>query len=88
MTEENAIGGVFLAHIRSDGGNPVPHPLPEHLGKVADLAAEFAAGCYPHPRSFQPFPLMGLPGVTPANETASYYDDRWQFRPGRGRRGV
>ena len=43
MTEENAIGGVFLAHIRSDGGNPVPHPLPEHLGKVADLAAEFAA---------------------------------------------
>jgi len=64
-------------------------PLVTQLAEVdRRLAAEFAAGCYPHPRSFQPFPLMGLPGVTPANETASYYDDRWQFRPGRGRRGV
>lgn len=33
----------------------------------------------------QPLPLLGIPGVTPDSELASYYDDRWQFRPGRQR---
>lgn len=30
-----------------------------------------------------PLPLLGLPGMTPANEDPAYYDDTWQFRPGR-----
>jgi hypothetical protein len=30
----------------------------------------------------------GLPGVTADSETAAYYDDRWQFRPGRSSAGV
>ncbi|WP_374691955.1 DUF3025 domain-containing protein [Accumulibacter sp.] len=49
------------------------------------LAADFAVGRYREPRVWQPLPLLGLPGVTPENENAAYYDDQWQFRPGRGR---
>lgn len=47
------------------------------------LAGELAAGEYADPRAFHPLPLMGLPGVTPDSETAAYFDDDWQFRPGR-----
>ncbi|HLO65211.1 MAG TPA: DUF3025 domain-containing protein, partial [Azonexus sp.] len=35
------------------------------------------------PHDFQPLPLLGIPGVTPENENPAYYDDTWQFRPGR-----
>ena len=52
------------------------------------LADELAGGKMLLPQAFHPLPLMGLPGVTPASEHATYYDDRWQFRPGRGTRGV
>lgn len=52
------------------------------------LAAELAAGHHADPRALHPLPLMGLPGVTPDNENADYYDDTWQFRPGRRNRGV
>jgi hypothetical protein len=34
-------------------------------------------------RSFQPLPLLGIPGVTPASEDPAYYDDTRQFRPKR-----
>lgn len=70
---------------------------PDWLGQplaaqVADidcrLAAEFAAGRYEAPRVWQPLPLLGLPGVTPENESAAYYDDEWQFRSGRSRQRV
>lgn len=47
------------------------------------LAAELAAGAYAEPRDLHPLPLMGFPGLTPDSETAGYYDDSWQFRPGR-----
>lgn len=40
-------------------------------------------GAYLRPRDFQPLPLLGIPGVTPENEDPAYYDDTWQFRPGR-----
>ncbi|EXI76181.1 MAG TPA: DUF3025 domain-containing protein [Candidatus Accumulibacter phosphatis] len=57
--------------------------------QVADvdrrLAAGFAGRQYLTPRVWQPLPLLGLPGVTPENESADYYDDQWQFRPGRSR---
>ena len=32
---------------------------------------------------WQPLPLLGIPGVTPANEAPAYYDDTRQFRPPR-----
>jgi len=47
------------------------------------LAEELAAGRHGVPRELQPLPLLGLPGVTPDNENPLYYDDTWQFRPGR-----
>lgn len=48
------------------------------------LAADLASGRYQRPRDFQPLPLLGIPGVTPDSEDPAYYDDTWQFRPGRG----
>ena len=50
----------------------------------ARLAADLASGRYQRPRDFQPLPLLGIPGVTPDSEDPAYYDDTWQFRPGRG----
>lgn len=47
------------------------------------LAADVAAGRFVRPRDLQPLPLLGIPGVTPASENPTYYDDTWQFRPGR-----
>jgi hypothetical protein len=49
------------------------------------LALDLASGRYQRPRDFQPLPLLGIPGVTPASEDPAYYDDTWQFRPGRAR---
>lgn len=49
----------------------------------ARLAADLSSGRYTRPRDFQPLPLLGIPGVTPDSESPSYYDDTWQFRPGR-----
>ncbi|WP_374341432.1 DUF3025 domain-containing protein [Azonexus sp.] len=53
----------------------------------ARLAADLASGLYVRPRDFQPLPLLGIPGVTPDSESPAYYDDAWQFRPGRRRSG-
>lgn len=47
------------------------------------LAADLASGRYQRPRDFQPLPLLGIPGVVAASEDPAYYDDAWQFRPGR-----
>lgn len=64
-------------------------PLPLQLADLDQrLAGELAAGAYADPCDLQPLPLMGFPGVTPDNECADYYDDAWQFRPGRRRAGV
>ena len=48
------------------------------------LAARLAAtiGDF-RPRSLAPLPLLGIPGVTPASESAGYYRDTRQFRPQR-----
>jgi hypothetical protein len=58
---------------------------PEPLNAAVDarLAADLTSGRYIRPRDFQPLPLLGIPGVTPENESPAYYDDTWQFRPGR-----
>ena len=47
------------------------------------LSTDLAGGRYIRPGDFQPLPLLGIPGVTPDNENPAYYDDTWQFRPGR-----
>jgi hypothetical protein len=41
------------------------------------------AGRFTRPRDFQPLPILGIPGVVPENADPAYYDDAWQFRPGR-----
>lgn len=64
-------------------------PLCVQLGELDQrLSGELATGAYSVPHDLQPLPLMGFPGVTPDSECAAYYDDTWQFRPGRRRRGV
>jgi hypothetical protein len=55
--------------------------LPSTLDE--QLAALLSSGKYTRPRDFQPLPLLGIPGVTPDSEEAVYYDDTYQFRPGR-----
>lgn len=59
--------------------------MPDALNAAVDcrLAADLSSGRYVRPRDFQPLPLLGIPGVTAASEDAAYYDDAWQFRPGR-----
>lgn len=47
------------------------------------LANDFASARHATPRHFQPLPLLGIPGLTPDSEDPAYYDDTWQFRPGR-----
>ena len=47
------------------------------------LAADLCSDRYLRPRDFQPLPVLGIPGVTPASEDPAYYDDAWHFRPGR-----
>ena len=59
-------------------------PVAEQLVAVdALLAADLSSGRYTHPRDFQPLPLLGIPGVVPESANPAYYDDTWQFRPGR-----
>ncbi|HSG23505.1 MAG TPA: DUF3025 domain-containing protein [Azonexus sp.] len=59
-------------------------PFAEQITAVdVRLAADLASGRYQRPRDFQPLPLLGIPGVTPENEDPAYYDDTYQFRPGR-----
>jgi len=36
------------------------------------------------PRDLQPFPVLGMPGLWPDNETPAFYDNSGYFRPGRG----
>ena len=49
----------------------------------ARMARRFtgAMQAYTTPRDFYPLPLLGIPGVTPDNESPYYYDDPRQFRP-------
>ena len=59
-------------------------PMAEQLAAVdVRLAADLASGRYTRPRDFQPLPLLGIPGLVPESEDPAYYDDTWQFRPGR-----
>lgn len=71
------------------GDDWLGQPLKRQLADLdARLAAELAAGRYASPRELQPVPLLGIPGMTPDNARGDYYDDTWQFRPGRKAAGV
>ena len=73
-----------VLHIVDD--NWLRQPRAAQLAAVdAKLAMDFSAGRINCPRELQPLPLLGIPGVTAASEDAAYYDDAWQFRPGRRR---
>lgn len=62
-------------------------PLAARLGDLdARLAKDLASGRHARPRDLQPLPLLGIPGLTPDSEDPAYYDDTWQFRPGRRER--
>ncbi len=59
-------------------------PLAEQLAEIDGwLATDLAAGKHGDPRGLQPLPLLGVPGVTADSEDPAFYDDTWQFRPGR-----
>jgi len=64
---------------------PLTRQLAELDRRVAD---DWLNDRYDQPRTLQPLPLMGFPGMTPDNESAAYYDDLRQFRPGRTPRRV
>ena len=64
-------------------------PLSAQLADIdRRLSGELAVGRHCDARALQPLPLLGLPGVTADSEDPGYYDDQWQFRPGRGSRRV
>lgn len=64
-------------------------PLADQVRDVdRRLAADLAAGAFQQPRALQPLPLLGIPGMTPANEDPAYYADVRQFRPGRRARAT
>lgn len=50
---------------------------------AARIEQDFAGTTPLRPRDLQPLPLLGIPGLTPDNADPAYYDDTWQFRPGR-----
>jgi hypothetical protein len=55
------------------------------LSRLVDglLAADVEAGRIARSADLQPLPLLGIPGVVADSEDPAYYDDTWQFRPGR-----
>lgn len=58
------------------------------LSRAVDglLAADVDAGRIACSADLQPLPLLGIPGLVAASEDPAYYDDTWQFRPGRRQR--
>ncbi|MCX7893042.1 MAG: DUF3025 domain-containing protein [Burkholderiales bacterium] len=62
-------------------------PLEAELALLDARAAEHFAqpDALASTRSLAPLPVLGIPGWTPENADAAYYDDTGQFRPGRTR---
>ena len=76
LTAKAVLYDVSEAWLKMDGAS-------QRAAVDALLAADLISGRYTRPRDFQPLPLLGIPGVTPDSEDPAYYDDTWQFRPGR-----
>ena len=62
-------------------------PLPQQLAALdAHLARSFSdARALAATEDYAPLPILGVPGWTPENASARYYEDTQQFRPGRTR---
>lgn len=61
-------------------GLSVDDLMPAHVDRW--LAGRIASGLWPDsPRDLCPLPVLGLPGMTPDNTCAAYFDDVRQFRP-------
>jgi hypothetical protein len=60
-------------------------PVDEVVALADDLLAEVLADSelFGADAKLQPLPLMGIPGWTPENEDAAYYEDARYFRPRR-----
>ncbi len=69
----------LLLHVAEDWQALTPAAQLEDVDRR--LAQRFAGDFSPRPRDFQPLPLLGIPGATPANASHGYYEDRRQFRP-------
>lgn len=81
---------VFL-HVSADWLQlPLAEQLVDADQRIARRFHHNNPGGYRQPRDFQPLPLLGIPGATPENEVATYYDNTRQFRPARvtGKQGV
>jgi hypothetical protein len=60
--------------------------IEDRLGEIdRRVAARIDAGQCARAADLQPLPLLGWPGITAASEDEAYFDDRFQFRPGRRR---
>jgi len=71
-----------LLHVVDDAWLALP-AVAQVAAADALLAADLSSGRDLAPNDLQPLPLLGIPGVTPENADPAYYDDTWQFRPGR-----
>lgn len=70
---------ALLLHVAEDWHALAPTAQREDVD--SRLAQRFAGDFLPRARDFQPLPLLGIPGATPANACPGYYEDRRQFRP-------
>jgi hypothetical protein len=72
-------GRAATMHVEQDVVTGDIVALCQHLDPI--LASRLAdGGWYPRPRALLALPLLGIPGVTPENESPEYYDDTEQFR--------
>ncbi|KPJ96100.1 MAG: hypothetical protein AMJ53_01455 [Gammaproteobacteria bacterium SG8_11] len=62
--------------------------LTRRLNYLDNITAQaFENECYPNPKCFQPFPLLGMPHWD-NNNVETYYDNSSYFRPGRVTQGA
>ncbi len=77
-------GKAIFLHVEASW---LERPLAEQIADVdARIASRFVGGpgnlnTCSRPRDFHPLPLLGIPGATPDNESALYYENTRQFRP-------
>jgi hypothetical protein len=69
--------------IRSDSQPKAGAPEPWLDEAIAET---WRNGNITRPADLFPLPVLGIPGWWPANENASFYDDREIFRPARSAR--
>lgn len=56
-------------------------PWPQQAADLDGRLADWLSRDVGQPADLKPLPLLGIPSVTPDNQTADYYADTRQFRP-------